>query len=207
MFSPRDAVLVAAGVLSGALAAFGATAAYLSRKHRSEVLSLEDNVSRQYIARKEAMETANSMKRVISEQGRELDFFRSMPADLLKPYLPTEESDVHAYDPDVEEYESEGIEEGLDDFGCKVYSDEEWGEREKKDEFDPITLRYYVKDDALVGPNDIPVDFPQDIIGDALSVIRIPSSGTTVAHIRNYVSWGDIELHIYADAYFEKEPQ
>ena len=192
MFSPRDAVLVAAGVLSGALAAFGATAAYLSRKHRSEVLSLEDDVSRQYIARKEAMETANSMKRVISEQGRELDFFRSMPADLLKPYLPTEEGDVHAYDPDVEEYESEGIEEGLD---------------EKKDEFDPITLRYYVKDDALVGPNDIPVDFPQDIIGDALSVIRIPSSGTTVAHIRNYVSWADIELHIYADAYFEKEPQ
>lgn len=207
MFSPRDAVLVAAGVLSGALAAFGATAAYLNRKHRSEVLDLEDDVSRQYIARKEAMETANSMKRVISEQGRELDFFRSMPADLLKSYLPTEEGDVHAYDPDVEEYESEGIEECLDDFGCKVYSDEEWAEREKKDEFDPITLRYYVKDDVLVGPNDIPVDFPQDIIGDALGVIRIPSSGTTVAHIRNYVSWGDIELHIYADAYFEKEPQ
>lgn len=200
-------MLVAAGALSGALAAFGATAAYLARKHRREVFELEDSVSRQYIARKEAMETANSMKRVISEQGRELDFFRSMPADLLKPYLPTEEGDVHAYDPDVEEYESEGVEEGLDDFGCKVYSDEEWAEREKKDEFDSITLRYYVQDDALVGPNDIPVDFPQDIIGDALDVIRIPSSGTTVAHIRNYVIWSDIEMHIYADAYFEKEPQ
>lgn len=113
---------------------------------------------------------------------------------------------MHEYDPDVEAYDSEMLPEGTDSFGCRVLSEKEWAEREGRGDFDDLTLRYYVKDDTLVGPNNRPVEFPQDLIGEALSVISVPSSGTTTAYMRNFLIWADITLEIYADAFFEKDP-
>ena len=113
---------------------------------------------------------------------------------------------MHEYDPDAEAYYSEMLPEGADSLGCQVLSEKEWAEREGRGDFDDLTLRYYVKDDTLVGPTDRPVEFPQDLIGEALSVISVPSSGTATAYIRNHLIWADITLEIYADAFFEKDP-
>lgn len=206
MFSPRDAVLVAAGALSGALAAVGATAYILKRKHSHELEDMKDAIAREAMIRKEATDTSKMLKAAISEQEKQLEFFLKMPAEVLAPYLPSEDDDMHEYNPDVEAYDSEMLPEGTDSLGCQVLSEKEWAEREDRGDFDDLTLRYYVKDDTLVGPNNRPVEFPQDLIGEALSVISVPSSGTTTAYIRNYLIWADITLEIYADAFFEKDP-
>jgi len=206
MFSPRDAVLVAAGALSGALAAVGATAYILNRKHFHELEDMKDAIAREAMIRKEATDTSKMLKAAISEQEKQLEFFLKMPAEVLAPYLPSEDDDMHEYDPDVEAYDSEMLPEGADSFGCQVLSEKEWAEREGRGDFDDLTLRYYVKDDTLVGPNNRPVEFPNDLIGEALSVISVPSSGTTTAYIRNFLIWADITLEIYADAFFEKDP-
>lgn len=206
MFSPRDAVLVAAGALSGALAAVGATAYILHRKHFHELEDMKDAIAREAMIRKEATDTSKMLKAAISEQEKQLEFFLKMPAEVLAPYLPSEDDDMHEYDPDAEAYDSEMLPEGCDSFGCRVLSEKEWAEREGRSDFDDLTLRYYVKDDTLVGPNNRPVEFPNDLIGEALSVISVPSSGTATAYIRNFLIWADITLEIYADAFFEKDP-
>lgn len=206
MFSPRDAVLVAAGALSGALAAVGATAYILNRKHFHELEDMKDAIAREAMISKEATDTSKMLKAAISEQEKQLEFFLKMPAEVLAPYLPSEDDDMHEYDPDVEAYDSEMLPEGCDSFGCQVLSEKEWAEREGRGDFDDLTLRYYVKDDTLVGPNNRPVEFPNDLIGEALGVISVPSSGTTTAYIRNFLIWADITLEIYADAFFEKDP-
>ena len=202
IFSPRDAVLVAAGALSGALAAVGATAYILNHKHFHELEDMKDAIAREAMIRKEATDTSKALKSAFSEQEKQLEFFRQLPAEVLAPYLPSEDDDMHEYDPDVEAYDSEMLPEGTDAFGCQVLSEKEWAEREGRGDFDDLTLRYYVKDDTLVRP----VEFPQDLIGEALSVISVPSSGTTTAYIRNFLIWADITLEIYADAFFEKDP-
>ena len=186
-------MLVVAGALSGALAAVGATACVLNRKHFHELEDMKDAIAR------EATDTSKALKSAFSEQEKQLEFFRQLPAEVLAPYLPSEDNDMH-------EYDSEMLPEGTDALGCRVLSEKEWAEREGRGDFDDLTLRYYVKDDTLVGPNNRPVEFPNDLIGEALSVISVPSSGTTTAYIRNFLIWADITLEIYADAFFEKDP-